>query len=340
MKKVKVVTVATFTLTLLLFLSCKVETVKAWGPMTHIYITEQAIEIVKKQGTSELLNIILENDRNYAYFKCGLMFPDVTVIYYYTEWKSYQATHSWLRQTDMWELAVSSGSRQAMAFALGVGAHLLQDAIVHNYYIPNKIRSTLVLNNIIHPVVEGIVETKLLEIDKWLEDRTINSFAVYNVPFSDGDERVKDKTPIEFAASVIGTSLNWQTLSSQFNNILSGREFGASSFKGYSFQKQAGPLWDLYKGVAQVLKFTMSEENYKPYVDEAIAKTVEWLLSNRGGEPGAFVGGDVDPTGNTALTEADNEITKLTTAIIVLLILFVFFIYYRKYKSKKREENV
>lgn len=302
----------------------------SWGPMTHIHVCSDSLDACK--DSSIVKNIILYDSVTFQYFMTGLMFPDVTVIYYYTEWKNYQTTHAWGRYENLWDVAERSGSKQAMAFALGWGTHLVQDTVAHNVYVPMKIRTTLVLNNIIHPLSEGVIETKCMEENPWLWEDAITSFNYWNVRFTDGDETINGKTPVQLVEEVIGTTLDWFTLCSQFQNILEGGGF-SGSFKGYSFEKQSGALWSLYKGIATVAKYTLCNEEPAPYLNETVKRTVEWWTSGSPKEAKTFALNQ-DPTGGASLASADSFVSNITTVILITFVSIVISYYYRKMRRK------
>jgi hypothetical protein len=337
MKKNKIIIATSFILLLLLMSSVKTEKAYCWGPITHIYICETALKQIKDSGqTSTLVQIIEEN---YEWFKCGLMYPDVTVLYYYTNWTNYQFTHSWYRQNQAWQVASAKGSRRAMAFALGWGAHLIQDSVVHNVYIPAKIKGTLIQNNIIHPLTEGIVETKVINPNFYnypqAEEATLTAFNKWNVPFNDGTE-LSNLSPVQFAEQVTGAPPEFEKTASQFYNILSGGGFGTMSFKGYAFQQQKGWLWDIYHGVSKVFAYLMRNEDPSVYINQAIEVTKTWLLTGDGGNPQNIVGvAGLDPTGSSALKDADSYVVSVTVLTVVFFVGIVLAIYY--YRKKRRE---
>lgn len=332
----KRIAVASFLFTLLITIFARIEKTYAWGPITHIYVCERAIQEIEREGsTSELYRIIIEN---YEWFKCGLMYPDVTVIYYYTNWTSYKFTHSWFRQNQAWEEAKKAGSRRAMAFALGWGAHLIQDCIAHNLYVPEKIRRTLVQNNIIHPVVEGIVETKIINPNVYNfpqgEEMAISAFNEYNHPFNDGTS-LSELSPVEFAEKVTGAPPEFKAIASQFHNILSGGGFGVSSFKGYSFGQQRGWMWEIYHGVAKVFAYALRDDDPDLYIRTCIDVTKRWILNGDGGRPQDTLGiSNFDPTGDASLKSADAYVVNFTILIVVATVLVIGVYYYRRYKKR------
>jgi hypothetical protein len=130
--------------------------VYAWGPNTHMYINEKVLEAPELEN-SPIVAIIKQNE---ACFSAGFQATDISIIYYYTEGKKYEATHSWRFQKAMLASATNDCER---AFAYGIAAHLIQDSVAHNTFVPDKIRQTLIQNNIIHPVEEGKIEAWVIK---------------------------------------------------------------------------------------------------------------------------------------------------------------------------------
>jgi len=298
--------------------------VYAWGPITHVYYTEKALQ---QTGSTFLTDIIQMNKK---WFYCGMMYPDVTVLYYYTEWTSYSATHSWEFQRRLWRDAVTKQSEEGMAFALGVGVHLIQDSITHNYWIPNKIRGSFVQNNIIHPLVEGILEGKLATEDPIAEAIASTSFIPWNEPFTSSafyDPAVgRNLTPVEWADKILGNP-KFLDEAEFFNTILRGGEFYA---RGYTIPETGG-WWGFYKGFAGLVKLFVNVEDANPYIEQSISVTVDWLRSGQGDNPQAFVG-QTDPTGYDSLKSADSYVATSAVIIVISFIVIVFLYYYRKHK--------
>ena len=308
----------------LLFLAQAPE-VKAWGPITHVYYTNDVL----KHVTGTYLTSIIESNKEW--FLCGMMYPDVTVLYYYTEWTAYSATHAWEFQRRLWNDAVNKHSEQAKAFAIGVGTHLLQDSVTHNYWIPEKIRGTFVQNNIIHPLSEGLLEAELAGADPLAEAIASTSFTYWNKPFSDSDafydpSKGRNLTPVEWTDSILGAS--FQDEASLFNTILYGGEFYT---KGYAIPETGG-LWGLYKGFSNLVKNFVSTEDAEPYINMTIQITIDWYRNGLGPDPSNFVA-QTDPTGYGSLMSADAFVANVTIAIVVAICLVIFYYYYRRRKG-------
>jgi len=307
--------------------------VEAWGPVSHVYMTEMALN---QSNLNSLTSIINNNKR---WFLTGLMFPDVVVIYYYTEFISYQSTHDiGTFYKNLWDDAVNRGSAQAKAFALGVGTHLIQDSVAHNIYIPNKIRGTLIQNNIIHPTVEGILEARLIDEQKPSKAMAETAFDMWNVPFTDSG--MNNLKPIDWADGILGKIDNPETPADEsfrdeaaiFVGILSGGGFGGS-FMGWSFGRQVGMLWDIFRGVSSIIKLAIPRGDADQYTQKAVENTISWYNSDDGSANRLleFISG-VDPTGFANLSAADGFVTIWTYTVLILLSISIFYYYWRKRK--------
>lgn len=128
----------------------------AWGPYTHDYINEQVLSDSRLSGSS--IAQLINNNRQC--YNSGFVATDISVIYYYTEGEKYEATHSWRFQKAMMTSASNDCER---AFAYGIAAHLIQDSVAHNTFIPDKIRETMIPNAIIHPIEEAKIEAWIIK---------------------------------------------------------------------------------------------------------------------------------------------------------------------------------
>jgi hypothetical protein len=134
--------------------------VSAWGPNTHLYITDQASDNCAKDSACSSSTIYQTIKAHPDAFRVGFMFPDVVVIYYYTHFSTYEATHSWDFCGKVLEFAKNDEERAA---AYGCYTHLTADAVSHNYFIPKVIDQTGIPNDIIHPITEGLVEANYID---------------------------------------------------------------------------------------------------------------------------------------------------------------------------------
>jgi hypothetical protein len=273
---------------------------------------------------------------NKDWFMTGMMYPDVTVIYYYTEWKSYRATHAWTFQHELWTEASTAyqqyGDQRPLAFALGVAVHLLQDSITHNLWIPEKIRGTFVQNNIIHPLSEGLLESRLISEDPLVKAMSIDSFACYNLRFT-GDPYFYDTekgvylNPVEWCDKVLGRNAteSFSDEAATFNTILSGGNFYTKGF----VIPQAGGWWSIYKGFSNAIQPFVSTSDADKYINQTISSTVDFFRYGKGDDPEAFVG-QVDPTGYDSLKAADSFVVQWTIAVVIIVVAVLAFYYKRK----------
>lgn len=132
-----------------------VRVVNAWGPYTHGYVNKLLIEDDSYQGR---IASIIRNNKEY-YDACFIA-TDIVVWYYYTHFSKYEATHSWSFQEEFMKLASND---KELACGYGIAAHLIQDSISHNHFVPNKIRSHSVPNLPLHPIVEAGIEAHVLK---------------------------------------------------------------------------------------------------------------------------------------------------------------------------------
>jgi hypothetical protein len=337
--KNKIIATTILTLLILAITSAKTEKAYAWGPCTHIYFTERALKLA---GNTTLTNII---NRNYEWFMAGMMYPDVTVIYYYTNWKSYRDTHAPDFQHRLWQDALTAyqhyGDERPLAFALGVAVHMLQDGITHNLWIPEKIRGTLVQNNIIHPLSEGLLETRLISEDPLTKEMVYWSFDAGLKQFTDDPyfydaERHVYLTPVEWCDKVLGRtgSESFYDEAVTFDNILKG-EPGKSGFyeKGFVIP-QAGGWWSIYRTFSDIIKPFVSTRDADKYINQTIDATVKFFKYGNGDDFETYVPQASDPTGYDALKAADSYVVTWTIAIVIIVIA-ILVVWHRRKVSKE-----
>jgi hypothetical protein len=329
MKKNKVIISILLFIAILMFQ--QVHSVEAWGPITHVYYTERALQ---EAGSTALTDIINANKK---WFYTGMMYPDVTVLYYYTEWKAYSATHAWEFQKRLWQDAMTKQSNEGLAFALGVGVHLIQDSITHNFWIPYRIKTTFIQNNIIHPLSEGFLEAKLASGDPIAESIASTAFNQWNAPFDDSAQwfdadKGRNITPTEWSDKILGNP-GFLDEAATFAGILGEKSFYQ---KGYVIP-EAGGWWSIYKGVSDIVKNFVNVNDADQYINQTIKVTVDWFRSGQGDSPQAFVG-QTDPTGYDNLKASDSYVVSWTIVIVIIFSAVVLFFYYRKYKGGVKEQ--
>ncbi|MCD6139170.1 MAG: zinc dependent phospholipase C family protein [Deltaproteobacteria bacterium] len=140
----------------------------AWGPTTHAYFAEYWFE----HGTGEIHDLCSKYKNE---FMAGLYMPDITIFYYYTSGKTYKATHNWNFIDEALRYASNDAER---CFVYGMAAHEVMDYVSHNYFVPGYIKSTMLPNAIIHPVVEGIVEANVIKQHPKLYERVTHDMDI------------------------------------------------------------------------------------------------------------------------------------------------------------------
>jgi len=235
-----------------------------WGPNSHVVMTKIALQ------RADPNSIIVQRINRYpdAFF-CGLLFPDIAVLYYYTKFEEYQATHSWLFYKRLLEEAKNDEER---VFAYGVACHLIQDCVAHNYYVPKKIRETKGSNYYTHPLVEAAVEK------------------YYFDPTTSGALEVVDKF-LPLANKVLGRDVSQVTY--LFRDIVR-----AGGFYKDAYAPPTIPFWNLYEKAAGYMANLYGVDDHEEYIEMAIELTVRFL--NRGETPA------LDPTGIRELMAATN----------------------------------
>ena len=305
--------------------------VYAWGPTTHLQITWDTL---KELGNLD--NIMTRLIRDHTdYFYTGLMMPDITVIFYYSTWTSYQSTHDVMNfYNELWTKAYQANSPCMEAFAFGVGCHLIQDSVSHNSYVPQKISSFPWLQNaFIHPIVEAVVEGRIIDENGTAQLIAEGAFSKWNVPFP--DVPISDAhygySPIDLVNEVTGRpkdryqERSFYNVSEQFNSILSEGDF-KMSFMGWSFGKSS---WAMFQSVSGLLKNLIPRNDADLFIKEAADLTADWIKS---GDPSAaglnnkIMG---DPTGWDKIESANIVAATWTGTIIVFIDLFVVYLVVR-----------
>ena len=283
-------------LKILLFLIGFVSISYAWGPNTHMAITEQALS---DAPNTIIKQIITDNiDAYYA----GLMFPDVTVIYYYTNFKTYRATHNWDFFYKCLELAVSDDER---AFCYGIGTHMAQDCVAHNKYVPLKLHEFNMPNWFFHPLVEAKVESH------YLRPETTHAM-----------DSADQYMPLTIKALNRDFTSEMYTL----RTAIGGQNFYNTAYAAPT----TSPLYGIYNWFCQnILVKLWGAEDAQPYLDEASELTLQLY---QGTYP------LLDPSGAKALHDAEKTSKIITNFLIVAGLLFfapVFYKIYKKIRGKK-----
>jgi len=273
------------------------EKVYAWGPNTHMWITLKALE---DAGDSPIKRIV---KANLDAFYCGLVAPDIAVIYYYTNFESYKSTHSWSFLREISKLARTDAEK---AFVHGVACHLIQDAYAHNYFVPRKVLETQLQNAFIHPLVEAGVETHHL-----------------------APEAMGSMTYIDEYLWMINeaTGRDWSYEANFLKVAVAGGRFYD---KAYTVP-ESDPLWNLYKGLAAFVGGLVDVRDSESDLQLAIQKTVEYLENG--------VTPPLDPSGSSKLAEVDAQLTTTTWIIRGVFTASAGLVLYRFVYRKKRRKK-
>jgi len=273
-------------LLVILIMSTLIPSVNAWGPNTHVWVAKNSLLL---HPDSEAYQLYQEHPDALL---CGLLYPDITIIYYYVSFKCYQSTHSWSFAERLWATATTDRQR---AFAYGVTFHLIQDAISHNEYIPKKIAETRMQNGLVHPLIEASVESDYVMFETRTSFDSVDEF----LPFANA---ALDKDMTKEAHL--------------FRNIIQGEEFYKS---GYA-TPQDSFKWKVYKAFLGLAKLTFDTEDHVPYLERAQSASEDYIVSRRTIS--------YDPSGYSALTKANSALTGTSVFMYVGFggaIIFMFW---------------
>lgn len=271
-----------------LILIMTVTTVQSWGPNFHVDVADQ---VLKEDGDDTLLKDLARANED-AFF-CGLEYPDSAVIYYYSDFMQYKGLHDWNTADKLWDAAKNDRQR---AFALGWATHCAMDMVSHNYYIPDKIRSTKIIDAIIHPLYELNTDTHYVNV------KASHSMEVHG----------------EFdawVATVVGRDFSEEA--ELLNQAIGGGEFYDEA---YSIPQQ-GWLFKTYRVLSNVVKPFVKESMYHPYMDRTKAEVRNIFHDNYP---------TMDPSGELAIKGADEEAQLWQWAIGILMIVGAYWLARRK----------
>ena len=130
----------------------------AWMPETHLAQMDEAMQ----QAPNSPVGLIIQN--NYDDYIAGNILTDSSVFYYFSEGfttigKEYKATHSAILCKRAVELASNNGE---LAFAYGICAHHVEDAVAHNVFVPAVIERTKLVNGLVHIFAEEKVNDEIV----------------------------------------------------------------------------------------------------------------------------------------------------------------------------------
>ena len=271
--------------------------VYAWGPNTHVSITLHALE---DAGDSPITRMVKANTDA---FLCGLVSPDIAVIYYYTNFESYKSTHSWSFLQELSRLAKTDAEK---AFVHGVAVHLIQDAYTHNYFIPRKIVQTQLQNAFIHPLVEAAVETQHLTPETTGSMTYINEY-------------------LWMINEVTGR--DWTYEADFLRAAVAGGRFYSQAYT----VPESDPLWNFYNSLAGLVGKFVDVRDAEGDLMLAYQKTVEYLENG--------VTPPLDPSGSSRLAEADGQLTTTTWIMRGAFTAAVGFAFYKFVYLKRRKKK-
>ena len=255
--------------------------VESWGPNFHLNVTTEGL---MESEPTLIKQLIVDNlDGCYA----GLIYADVGIFYYYTNFKLYRGLHNYNTVDEILRLAENNKER---AFAYCFKIHLAEDSISHNFFVPAAIKRTKIPNYIIHPIVELRIEGLYLNP---IANRLMERHAEY--------DKLVEKA----------TGRDWSSEASKLNTILGGGNFYTQAFAADSSTFIGRTQNKLFKFVALFVSDKSVIDYYRLSVDAA--KGVIRGETN-----------NLDPSGEKALREADKS-TQLTLYIVTILIIIVIF---------------
>jgi hypothetical protein len=275
-----------------LFLLVILPNINAFGNQLH-YNTTFLITQDKDCKTQDCPLIQKIIQENWDACLTGLEYPDVSIKYYWTNFKVYKGLHSYTTVDEM--LRIANNDRQR-AFAYCWKIHLAQDGISHNYNVPAAIRTTKLPNFIIHPVQE-------LKIDGHY----------YNIVAS----RLMEKHS-EFDAFVQqATGRDWSSEAEWFNTIIGGNKFYTEGFAPDS------TTWigKFEKVLYKLTTYVVSEKTSIDYVRLAEDETRRVLRGETSNS---------DPSGESALASSDSQTSLWLYLGSFLIIGIIFYVSWRK----------
>lgn len=260
--------------------------VSSWGPNVHVTIEKKALA----EENSTLITKII-ND-NYDACLSGLVYADVGIFDYYTNFKSYKGLHSYSLVEEMLRIATTDRQR---AFAYCWKLHLGADGISHNFFVPDAIRRTKLPNALIHAPQELKIEARYLTPEA---TRLMENHAEFD----------------SFVQQASGQ--DWSSKASLLNTILGGGNFYSKAFTAQSSTTWFGTV---QRGFFVLINTFVSEQTGKDYINMAIEEDKSILR----GETSAL-----DASGEAALAAADADTQiwlYLGTLIVAIAIFWISF---------------
>lgn len=276
-----------FLLPIFLFVIFSLNSVSAWGNNLHTNLSLRAIAL----ENNTLISQIIQTNIDACY--SGLVYADVGIFYYYTNFKQYAGLHNYNVVDEMLRIARNDRDR---AFAYCYKLHLAEDSISHNFYIPAQIKKTKLPNYIIHPIMELKVE------------------GYYLTPTA---QRLMERHK-EFDWLVEqATGKDWSVDADNLNSILGGGEFYEKAYAHESTTWFGRAQNGLYK----IIALFVSDKSTVDYQNLAIQEARGVLR----GETNQY-----DPSGEAALNSADRATMLWLYIGSFVAIVVIFIISWRK----------
>jgi hypothetical protein len=259
----------------------------AFGPNLHYTITREGV----KDDTSYDTPLKQLCSQYWDACRAGMEAPDVAVIYYYTSYKSYKATHDWNWQEKLMELA---NTPEEEAFAIGVGIHLVEDSVSHNFFVPSKIRKYKLNDFIIHPVVELRIDPKF-----------------YDPIASHSLDKIEDFLPLMKEAS---GGKDWTEEAKLLRAAIAGESFYDTA---YTIPEEQSLYFKFYAWLNKVLAPHINiDDDVEDIKQQALDELENYLKGSRT---------VLDPAGTKTLRDADRsaDFWKYFVTTILMVVAYI-----------------
>lgn len=269
-----------------------IPTVLSFGPHTHNQLNTELLN----EASSPITKLCSENLVNRQAFLLGVVAPDITVIFYYTNnGENYRLTHNWNFQQKLMAEAIKDNEK---CFAWGVGAHLIQDSISHTQAVPLAIEEEGVKNWMLHPLLEKRYDSELVSRNPKLLDSTPRMMDALSSP--EGDRYV------EMIENALG-----EDSSVNVRETLNQLRIALGSFYETQYQKPGtatGDTW-IFEAYNSIDKFT----NFiNPYIGAVSSGNMDYYYKKSKRETDSVFNNwgaryQISPHGFTELKAADNK---------------------------------
>lgn len=263
-----------------------VSSVIAPGPNLHLFTLEEGMN----ETEETLIKGIIES--NYDACLAGLVYADVGIFEYYTNFKAYKGLHNYNVVEEMLNIARNDRDR---AFAYCYKIHLAGDSVSHNFYVPAAIKRTKLPNYIIHPIQE-------LKIEGHYLDPRANRLMERSQEFDWLVEQASGR--------------DWSTEARRLNVIL-----GGGQFYDKAYAPDSSTFWGRFQNsLYRIVGHLVSEESSIDLKELMVEETKAVLR----GETNSL-----DPSGEESLMRADQSTQLWLYALTFLTIIIVFYLSFR-----------